>query len=73
MEQTARRLDLVIKAALKLDAATERPNVMAFIHSCYGGRVTTYDLPAALVALRKLTEAEQAALIAWVMRQDAAA
>ena len=73
MEKTARRLDLVIKAALKLEAATERPNVLAFIRSCYGGRVTHYDFPAALAALRKLTEEEQHALIAWALRQDKAA
>lgn len=62
-------LDLVIRAVLKLNArAGERQNVSAFIQSCYGGRVRTYDFDAALASLGRLTDAEQRALIAYVLR-----
>jgi hypothetical protein len=61
-------LNLVIDAALKLDARTaERRNVLAFIESCYGGKVRDYDLEAAIAALGKLSDEEQHALIAWTM------
>jgi hypothetical protein len=63
--------DLVIEAGLKLDASTgERQNVWAFIESCYCGRVRCYDLHAAIMALGRLKDEEENALIAWVMRQD---
>jgi hypothetical protein len=61
-------LDLLIGAVVKLDAASgERENVLAFIQSCYGGRVRSYDLEAASESLTKLTEEEQHALITWVL------
>ena len=53
MKHTANRVDVIIKAAMKLDARDERPNVLAFIRSCYGGRVMNYDLNAASAALRQ--------------------
>jgi hypothetical protein len=61
-------LDLLIGAVIKLEVATgERENVMAFIQSCYGGRVRTYDLDAAMASLAKLTDEEQHALITWTL------
>jgi hypothetical protein len=64
-------LDLLIGAVLKLDASGgERHNVLAFIQSCYGGHVRTYDLEAALASLAKLSDEEQSALIVWALRSD---
>jgi hypothetical protein len=61
-------IDLLISAVLKLDPrSSERRNVFAFIQSCYGGRVLTYDLGTALASLAKLSEDEQHALIVWVL------
>jgi hypothetical protein len=61
-------LDLVIEAMQKFDAADgERKNVLAFIQSCYCGRVRDYDFDAALVSLHKLTPEEQHALIEYAM------
>jgi hypothetical protein len=61
-------LDLVVEAALKLDKRTPAwSNALAFIQSCYGGRVRDYDLDAALAALARLSDEEQHALIAWVL------
>ncbi len=60
--------DEVIRAMLKLGGETgERQNVLQFIESCYGGRTRNYDFDAALASLKKLTDAEEHALIAWVM------
>jgi hypothetical protein len=57
-------LDLLIGAMEKLSPKTEeRQNVLAFIQSCYGGRVRSYDLDQALVSLAKLTPEEQNCLI----------
>jgi hypothetical protein len=71
MNRKTSTLNLVIEAALKLDARTpEWRNVMAFVESCYCGRVRTYDLDAAVASLGKLTDQEQHALIAWVMLLD---
>jgi hypothetical protein len=68
MESKSTALNLVIEAALKLDARTpEWRNVLAFIESCYCGRVRDYDLDAAVAALTKLSDEEQHALIAWVV------
>jgi hypothetical protein len=68
MNRKSSTLNLVIEAALKLDARTpEWRNVTAFIESCYCGRVRTYDLDAAVASLTKLSAQEQHALIAWVM------
>jgi hypothetical protein len=61
-------LDLVIEAMQKLDAENgERKNVLAFIQSCYCGRVRDYDFDAALASLHKLTPEEQHALIEYAM------
>jgi hypothetical protein len=61
--------DLVIRAILKLDQPSgERQNVLLFIQSCYACRVRSYNFDAALQSLTKLTEPEQHALIAYVMR-----
>ena len=71
MERNPTTLNLVIEAALKLDARTaEWQNVLAFVQSCYCGRVRDYDLDSALVSLGKLTDEEQHALIAWTMLVD---
>jgi hypothetical protein len=61
-------LNLVVQAAMKLDARTPVwRNALAFIQSCYGTRVRDYDFDAALAALARLSEAEQNALITWVL------
>ena len=71
MRRNTAEVDLLIGAAVKLDNRTgERQNVLAFIESCYCGRVRTYDLGYALASLARLTEEEQAALITWVVRSD---
>jgi hypothetical protein len=62
--------DLVIRAILKLDPTGERQNVLLFVQSCYAGRVRSYDFDQALVSLAKLTDREQHALIAHVMRHS---
>jgi hypothetical protein len=64
-------LDLLIEAMSRLDRQNgERQNVIAFIESCYCGRVRTYDLDAAKRALAKLDDEEQYTLIAWVVASD---
>jgi hypothetical protein len=74
MQRTPSTLDLAIQAALKLDGPNgERQNVLSFILSCYGGRVLTYDLDAALASLDKLTDEEERALIGWSVRVGEAA
>lgn len=61
-------LRLVVQAAMKLDARTPAwKNVVAFIQSCYACRVREYDYDAAMAALTQLSDAEQAALISWVL------
>jgi hypothetical protein len=50
----------------------ERQNVLAFIQSCYGGRVRSYDLDQALVSLVKLTPEEQNCLITWTLLEKEA-
>ena len=61
-------LDLVIGAMKKLDPRTlEAQNVLAFVQSCYGCRVRSYDFDAALRSLNKLTPEEQGALIEHVL------
>jgi hypothetical protein len=70
MDHKASELNLVIGAMLKLDPHNgERPNVMAYIQSCFGGRVRDYDLDAALVSLDKLSNAEHHALVEYVLRR----
>jgi len=49
------------------DRIAERQNVLAFIQSCYAGRVRSYDLDQALVSLAKLTPEEQNCLITWTL------
>jgi hypothetical protein len=62
-------LDQLIGAMEKLDSRTgERQNVIAFVQSCYGGRVRRYDFDAALASLSRLTEEEQHALIEHLLR-----
>jgi hypothetical protein len=61
-------LDLIIQAMEKLDARSgERKNVLAFVQSCYCGRVRDYDFDAALISLGKLPPEEQHALIEYAM------
>src|SRR5947209_12003753 len=68
MKKTSPALDVLIGAVLKLDALTgERQNVLAFIQSCYGCLVRSYDLDTASAALARLTGEEQHAVIAWAM------
>jgi hypothetical protein len=68
MKKKVAETDLVISALLKLDERTgERQNVLKFIESCYGCKVRNYDFDTALTSLQKVTEAEQHALIAYVM------
>jgi hypothetical protein len=69
MKKQPTESDLVIAAILKLEQPTgERQNVLMFIQSCYGGRVRSYDLDAAVQSLAKLTDIEQRALIGYVAR-----
>jgi len=66
-------LDMLIAAMLKLGSShAERENVIAFIRSCYCGRVLEYDLDAAIAALARLTDEEQHGLIAWAVRNEEA-
>jgi len=69
MKSNSATLDLAINAALKLDARNgERQNVLAFIQSCFGARVRSYDLARALKGLGKLTPEEHNALVVYVLR-----
>jgi hypothetical protein len=66
-------LELIIDAAQKLDPHTsEWDNVLAFIQSCYAGRVRRYDLDQATESLSRLSESEQHALITWALLLDEA-
>jgi hypothetical protein len=66
-------LDLLIGAMEKLSPKTgERQNVLAFIRSCYGGRVLSYDLERALDSLAKLTPEEEGFLITWTLLEKQA-
>jgi len=66
-------LDMLIAAMLKLGTShAERENVIAFIRSCYCGRVLNYDLDAALAALAQLSAEEQHGLIVWAMMNEEA-
>ena len=56
MKGKSATLDLVIGAMLKLDPHGPRENVLAFIQSCYCGRVRSYDFEAALQSLARLTD-----------------
>jgi hypothetical protein len=68
MKRTWTVLDLLISAMEKLSPKTgERQNVLAFIQSCYGGRVLSYDLDWALHSLTKLTGDEEHCLITWTL------
>jgi len=59
-------LDLLIGAMEKLSPKRgERQNVLAFIQSCYGGRVLCFNLKRALNSLAKLTPEEEHCLITW--------
>lgn len=63
-------LDLLIGAMEKLSPKTgERQNILAFIQSCYGGRVRSYDLDWAKISLIKLTPEEQLCLISWTLQE----
>jgi hypothetical protein len=64
-------LDLLIGAMEKLSPKTgERQNVLAFIQSCYGGRVRCYDLDRAVLSLFKLTPEEQNCVITWTLQEN---
>jgi hypothetical protein len=66
-------LELVIDAARKIDIHTpEWENVLAFVQSCYAGRVRNYDLEQAIDSLVRLSEEEQHALITWALLLDEA-
>ena len=61
-------LDLLVGAMKKLSWKTgERQNVLAFIQSCYGGRVLSFNLERALDSLAKLTPDEEHCLITWTL------
>jgi hypothetical protein len=63
-------LDLLIGAMEKLSPKTgERQNVLAFIQSCYGGRVRSYDLDWVKISLAKLTGEEELCLITWTLQE----
>jgi hypothetical protein len=47
----------------------ERQNVLAFIQSCYGCRVRSYDLDQALISLAKLTPEQELCLITWTLHE----
>ena len=69
MHAKSTALDHLIAAMLKLDHRRgDRQNVLAFIQSCYNGRVRVYDFDAALASLRRLTDEEHHALIEYVLR-----
>jgi hypothetical protein len=71
MNLPAAELHDLIGAMLKLDPKSQQwQNVVAFVQSCYACRVTSYDLDAASEALNRLTEREQHALIASILRQE---
>jgi hypothetical protein len=66
-------LDMLIAGMLKLGSShAERENVIAFIRSCYCGRVLDYDLEMALASLSRLTEEEQHGLIVWAIMNEEA-
>jgi hypothetical protein len=67
-KSTLTQLDLVIEAMMKLDHESgQRKNVLAFIQSCYCGRVREYSLDDAVQSLSRLTPEEQHALIEYQM------
>jgi hypothetical protein len=69
MRKKVTEADLLIRALLKLDRDSgERRNVIMFVQSCYACRVLTYDFDRAQKSLGKLTDREQHALIAYIMR-----
>jgi len=71
MQGQASTIGLVQRAAMKLHENAERwRNLLAFLRSCYTGRVLNYNFEDALAALRRLTDQEQHALIAWVVFQE---
>jgi hypothetical protein len=66
-------LDWLIGAMEKLSRKKgERQNVLAFIQSCYGGRVLSFNLELALDSLAKLTAEEQNCLITWTLLEKEA-
>ena len=68
-QRQAVTVDLIIGAMQKLDPrAGERQNVTAFVQSCYGGRVRTYDFDAARQSLDKLTPEEHQALVEYLLQ-----
>jgi hypothetical protein len=65
--------DMLIAAMLKLGSShAERQNVIAFIRSCFCGRVLDYDLDLATASLARLTEEEQHGLIVWAIMNEEA-
>lgn len=68
MERRPSTFVLVTQAAHKLGQHSRQwSNLLAFLQSCYAGRVRTYDFDAALAAMARLSDEEQHAVIAWVM------
>lgn len=66
-------LDQLIGVILKLGSThAERENVIAFLQSCYCGRVLNYDLEAACASLARLSEEEQHGLIVWAIMNEEA-
>jgi hypothetical protein len=73
MSKKSVALDMLIAAMLKLGSThAVRENVIAFIRSCYCGRVLNYDLDGALAALARLTDDEQHGLIVWAIMNEEA-
>lgn len=68
MERRPSMLALVTQAAHKLGKNSRQwSNLLAFLQSCYTGRVRSFDFDAAMTALARLSDEEQHAVIAWVM------
>ncbi len=66
-------LELIIDVAQKLETEPgEWENVLAFIQSCYAGRVRSYDLDQAATSLARLNDSEEHALITWALLLDEA-
>jgi hypothetical protein len=66
-------LDLLIGAMEKLSPKRgERQNVLAFIQSCYGDRILSFNLEKALDSLAKLTPEEEHCLITWTLLEKQA-
>jgi hypothetical protein len=73
MSRKSTALDVLIGAMLQLNSVNgERDNVIAFVESCFGARVRSYDFDAAQATLARLSGKEQHALIEWILHKDTA-